>query len=73
LLLCANLIAALGFVVFGPVQWLAALPLAAGFFVGGLIAPVVVRRLPEAGLRIAIGVAGLALALKLGLDAYGAA
>jgi uncharacterized membrane protein YfcA len=55
------------------VHWLSALPLAAGFFVGGLIAPVVVRRLPEAGLRIAIGVAGLALAFKLGLDAYGAA
>jgi uncharacterized membrane protein YfcA len=73
LLLCANLIAALAFIVFGPVHWLSALPLAAGFFVGGLIAPVVVRRLPEAGLRIAIGVAGLALAFKLGLDAYGAA
>lgn len=70
-LFAANSVAALGFVVFGPVQWLAALPLATGFFVGGLLAPAIVRRLPETTVRLVVGVAGLLLALKLGVDTYG--
>lgn len=66
----ANGVAALGFAVFGPVAWAAALPLAAGFLAGGWLGPAVVRRLPAERLRVAIGVCGLAVAVALGLDAY---
>ena len=65
-----NATAAIGFAVLGPVSWTAALPLAAGFFAGGLLGPRIVRRLPGTALRVAIGVLGLALAVRLGYDAY---
>jgi uncharacterized membrane protein YfcA len=45
-------------------------PLAAGFLVGGRLGPSVARRLPARPLRIAVGVAGLALAAELGRRAY---
>lgn len=67
----ANAVAAVAFAMFGPVRWSAAAPLAVGFLVGGWIGPSVVRRLPAAGLRLAIGLCGLAVAFKLGLDSYG--
>ncbi|MGP3964883.1 sulfite exporter TauE/SafE family protein, partial [Nonomuraea sp. 3N208] len=35
----ANAVAALGFAIFGPVDWGAALPLAAGFLLGGWVGP----------------------------------
>ncbi|MDQ3577237.1 MAG: sulfite exporter TauE/SafE family protein [Actinomycetota bacterium] len=66
----ANTVAAVGFAVFGPVSWLAVLPLAAGCFVGGLVAPWIVRRIPDTPLRIGVGLLGLGLAIKLGIDAY---
>lgn len=66
----SNTLAAISFAVFGPVAWLYVLPLAAGCFLGGLIAPWIVRRIPETPLRIGIGVLGLGLAIKLGMDAY---
>jgi uncharacterized protein len=66
----ANVAAAVGFAVLGPVDWAAVAPLAAGFLLGGWLGPAVVRRLPEGILRTGIGLAGLALAVKLGLDAY---
>jgi uncharacterized protein len=65
-----NATAAIGFALLGPVSWSAAIPLAAGFFAGGLLGPRVVRRLPATALRIAIGLLGLALAVRLGYDAY---
>jgi uncharacterized membrane protein YfcA len=46
------------------------LPLAAGCLLGGLVAPWIVRRIPDTPLRIGIGLLGLGLAVKLGLDAY---
>jgi uncharacterized protein len=67
----ANGVAALAFVLFGPVQWSAVVPLAVGFLVGGRLGPVIVRRAPAGPLRAVIGVAGIALAVHLGLDAYG--
>jgi uncharacterized membrane protein YfcA len=67
----ANAVAAIGFALFGPVRWAAAAPLAAGFLVGGTIGPGLVRRLPGARLRVGIALAGLAVAVKLGLDTYG--
>jgi uncharacterized membrane protein YfcA len=66
----ANGVAAIGFALFGPVQWTAVAPLAAGFLVGGWIGPAIARRLPGHSLRIIAAVCGLAVAVKLGVDAY---
>jgi uncharacterized membrane protein YfcA len=66
----ANAVAGIGFAIFGPVRWAAALPLAAGFLIGGWIGPALVRRLPARGLRIFVGVCGLAVAIRLGLGTY---
>jgi uncharacterized protein len=66
----SNGVAAVGFAVFGPVRWAAVLPLAAGFLTGGWIGPSLVRRLPGDALRIVVVVCGLAVAAKLGYDAY---
>lgn len=66
----ANAVAALAFACVGHVRWSAVVPLAAGLFVGGRLGPAIVRRVPEAPLRAVIALAGLALALHLGLDAY---
>jgi uncharacterized membrane protein YfcA len=66
----ANGVAAVTFALFGPVRWLYVLPLGAGLLVGGRLGPVVVRHAPQRALRIVIGIAGLGLAITLGLDAY---
>lgn len=66
----ANGVAALTFVLVGPVQWAAAVPLGIGCLVGGRLGPVLVRRSPARVLRVLIGLAGLALAVKLGVDTY---
>ncbi|MES1177846.1 MAG: TSUP family transporter [Myxococcales bacterium] len=70
LLAMSNAVAALVFIVFGSVRWLAAIPLALGFFMGGRLGPAIVRRVPAKPLRIAIAVAGLGLAVELGYRAY---
>lgn len=67
----ANAVAGIGFAIFGPVRWTAVVPLATGFLIGGWIGPSVVRRLPARGLRVFIGVCGLALAIRLGAGVYG--
>jgi uncharacterized membrane protein YfcA len=66
----ANAVAAVGYIAFASVAWSAALPLAIGCLVGGRIGPRVVRRSPQAPLRRVIAVAGLALAVHLGIQAY---
>ena len=66
----ANLVAALGFVLFAPVRWLFVLPLAAGFLIGGWTGPKLVRRMPPEGLRVVVALAGVGLAVKLGWAAY---
>jgi uncharacterized protein len=66
----ANSVAALGFAMFGQVDWAAVVPLAAGFLVGGWTGPALVRRLPGRPLRIVIALLGLAVAVKLALSAY---
>jgi uncharacterized membrane protein YfcA len=58
----ANLVAALAYAVLAPVDWSSVLALASGALVGGWIGPQLVRVLPEAPLRWAIGLAGLGLA-----------
>jgi uncharacterized membrane protein YfcA len=71
-ILCvANAVAAVGFIVFASVVWSAALPLAIGLFAGGRLGPRVVRRAPQAALRRVIAIAGLALAIHLGIQAFG--
>jgi uncharacterized protein len=65
----ANGVAALSFVAFGDVRWSAVLPLGAGVLVGGRLGPVIVRRAPQRPLRIVIALAGIGLAVKLGIDA----
>jgi uncharacterized membrane protein YfcA len=67
---CANGVAALGFVVFGPVHWTAVVPLASGLLVGGRAGPVLIRHAPAGPLRVLIALTGLGLAIHLGLDAY---
>jgi uncharacterized membrane protein YfcA len=66
----SNGVAALGFAFFGPVRWAAVLPLAAGFLTGGWVGPSLVRRMPGQALRVVVVVCGLAVAVKLGVDAY---
>jgi uncharacterized membrane protein YfcA len=65
----ANAVAGLGFAIFGPVRWTAALPLAVGFLIGGWIGPSLVRHLPARALRLFIGLCGLAVAIRLAVSA----
>jgi hypothetical protein len=69
-LAAANSVAAIGFALFGPVDWAVALPLSIGCLAGGRLGPVLVRRVPTGPLRLVIALAGVGLALKLGLKAY---
>jgi uncharacterized protein len=66
----ANSVAAVGYAVFADVAWLAALPLALGFLLGGRLGPSIVRRVPQTALRRVIAVLGLGLAVHLGIDAF---
>jgi uncharacterized membrane protein YfcA len=66
----ANATAAVGYVLLASIAWSSALPLAIGLFLGGRLGPRVVRRAPQKALRRIIAVAGIALAIKLGVDAY---
>jgi uncharacterized protein len=70
LLMLANVVAAVAFAVLAPVVWLAVVPLAVGSLIGGRTGPVVVRHVSARLLRTLIGVAGIGLAVKLGIDAY---
>lgn len=60
-----DVVVAIGFVLFGPIDWAAAAPMALGLFVGGVIGPSVTRRVPSNWIRTLVGLAGLALAVKL--------
>jgi uncharacterized membrane protein YfcA len=66
----ANAVAAIGFIVFASLAWSAAVPLAMGLFTGGRLGPRVVRRAPQTALRRVIAVAGLGLAVHLGIQAF---
>jgi uncharacterized protein len=46
------------------------LALGIGCLVGSRLGPIVVRHSPATPLRILIGAAGIALAVKLGIDAH---
>jgi uncharacterized protein len=66
----ANGVAAIIFAFLAPVHWPAVLALGIGCLIGSRLGPIVVRHAPAAPLRAVIGVARLALAVKLGIDAY---
>jgi uncharacterized membrane protein YfcA len=67
----ANVTAAVAYVFLAPVDWPAATALGLGCLIGSRVGPVVVRRLPETPLRIAIALAGLGLAFSLWRRASG--
>lgn len=67
----ANAVAAVVFALLAPVHWWAVLVLGLGCLIGSRLGPVVVRHTPAGPLRVVIGAAGVALAVKLGIDAYG--
>jgi hypothetical protein len=66
----ANGVAALILAFLAPVNWPAVIAVGAGCLIGSRLGPVVVRHAPAGPMRVVIAVAGLALAVKLGLDAY---
>jgi hypothetical protein len=66
----ANMVAAIGYSFLAEVAWTAVLPLAIGLFAGGRLGPRIVRAAPQTGLRRIIALAGLGLALALGIEAY---
>ena len=53
------------FVLCWPVDWAAALPMAAGFLAGSMIGPSVTRHIPGNILRISAALAGLGLTIGL--------
>jgi hypothetical protein len=61
-LMLADAVTAVVFVVAGPVLWSAVLPLAVGALAGGALGPSVARRLPAGLLRIAVAILGFGLA-----------
>jgi uncharacterized protein len=65
----ATAVSAVGLMVFGPVDWAAAAPLAVGMFIGSNIGPRVARRMPARVLRLLVVVVGLGLAVHLWLSA----
>src|SRR5690242_18555485 len=67
----ANSVAALIFIVFAPVHWPAVIAVGIGCLLGSRLGPVIVRHAPTGPLRLVIGVAGISLSVKLGIDAYG--
>ncbi|OAH12729.1 sulfite exporter TauE/SafE family protein [Streptomyces jeddahensis] len=65
----ANVTAAIAYAFLAPVHWGAAAVLSLGCLLGSRVGPVVVRRVPEKPLRIAIALAGLGLAFSLWSEA----
>lgn len=67
----ANGVAALAFVFLAPVHWPSVAALGVGCLLGSRLGPVVVRHAPAGPMRLLIGAAGVALAVKLGIETYG--
>ena len=61
----ADVVAAVGFIAFGPVRWAAAVPLALGLFAGSRVGPWVTRRVPGKLMRALAACTGVALAIWL--------
>lgn len=63
----SDVVCAIGFILFGPVRWQAAVPLALGLLVGSTAGPSLTRRVPGYIIRILVALAGLGLAVHLWL------
>ncbi|HLJ61384.1 MAG TPA: sulfite exporter TauE/SafE family protein [bacterium] len=61
----AQVVCAIGFVLFGPVYWTATIPLAVGVLVGSILGPSFTRWVPGNLLRVLVALAGLGLAVQL--------
>lgn len=70
LLGAADLTCCLVFVLFWPVDVVSVVAMGAGFAVGGVIGPTLARRIAGPVLRIAVALAGLAFAVRLGVQTY---
>ena len=66
----ANLISAIIYATQTTIQWHYIIPLALGFLIGGLIGPVLVRRIPERIIKLVIGLGSLILAITLFVQAF---
>ena len=60
-----DVVAAIGFVLFGPVHWKAAAAMAIGLLVGSFVGPSLTRRIPGAILRVSVALLGFGLAAWL--------
>jgi len=70
LLGASNGVAAVIFAIIAPVHWPSVVALGIGCLIGSRLGPIVVRHAPPTPIRLLIGAGALALAVKLGLDAY---
>ena len=61
----ASVVAAITFILLGPVDWAAVAPLAAGMLAGSVAGPQVTRRMPPALLRWLVALTGLGVAVRL--------
>lgn len=66
----ANISASVVFIIQGAVDWPAAIMLCIGCFIGGYIAPPITRKIPANIMRAAAVIAGIILAIDLGLKTY---
>jgi uncharacterized membrane protein YfcA len=66
----SNTIAAVIFIFTGHTHWAAAVPLAAGFFIGGRIGPSIVRRVPQQKLKIFVALMGGCVSVWMGIKAF---
>jgi len=64
----SDVISAIGFAIFGSIDWVAACSLGFGAFLGGVYGPRLARRLPANALRIVVALVGLGLAVKLFIE-----
>jgi uncharacterized protein len=67
----ANLLAACAYAFLAPVDWPFALTLMASSLAGGQLGSLVARRISGDALRVAIAIAGLVVAVVLGVEFYG--
>lgn len=63
-----TLVSALVVAAFGPVDWVAVLPLGLGMFVGSTLGPRLARRLPATLLRWLVALIGMGLAIQLWIN-----
>jgi hypothetical protein len=61
----ASVTSAVIFIIFGPVDWAAVLPLGLGMFAGSMIGPRLARHIPAGILRWLVALLGMGLAVKL--------